>query len=225
MPARTSAKCRFETAADLLVRLGNIPPDRVRLNPPPGRVTKWDLIRFRGPGQYELIDRVLVSKGISPYRGYLVAELSAQLGNAVERQELGALFGPGAWVEVLPGVIRNPDVSFVPWERFPERRVPMENISRHVPALAVEVLSPSNTRKEMQIKLKEYFLGGVKLVWIIDPDKRTAEVYTAPDKVVALPPDGTLDGGIVLPGFALPLATLFTRLGPPAKKQKGKKKK
>jgi Uma2 family endonuclease len=89
----------------------------------------------------------------------------------------------------------------------------------------VEVLSPSNTRKEMQIKLKEYFLGGVKLVWMIDPEKRTAEVYTAPDKVVAIPPDGTLDGGTVLPGFALPLATLFARFGPVAQKQKRKKKK
>jgi Uma2 family endonuclease len=76
----------------------------------------------------------------------------------------------------------------------------------------------------MQIKLKEYFLGGVKLVWIIDPEKRTAEVYTAPDRVVAIPADGTLEGGTVLPGFTLPLAALFTRLGPPAKKQKGKKK-
>jgi hypothetical protein len=111
MSARKSAKCRFETAADLLARLGNIPPNRVRLNPPPGRATKWDLIRFRGPGQYELIDRVLVSKGISPYRGYLVAELSCHLGNAIERAELVALFGPGAWVEVLPGAIRNPDVT------------------------------------------------------------------------------------------------------------------
>ena len=180
MPARKPATCRFETLADLLTRLGNIPPERVRLTPLPGRVTKWDLIRFHGPGQYELLDRVLVSKGICPSRGYLAVELIGHLGNAVERDELGVMLGPGAWVEVLPGVIRNPDVSFVPWERFPERRVPMEHISRHVPALVVEILSPSNTRKEMQIKLKEYFLGGVKLVWMIYPEKRTAEAYTAP---------------------------------------------
>ena len=90
----------------------------------------------------------------------------------------------------------------------------------------MEILSPSNTPAEMRIKLKEYFLGGVKLVWIIDPEKRTAEVYTAPDKVTAVPTDGTLDGGEVLPGFTLPLATLFVKFGPPAsKKTKGKKKK
>src|SRR5262249_14851888 len=98
--------------------------------------------------------------------------------------------------------------------------------SSKVPDLAVEILSPSNTRKEMQIKLKEYFLGGVKLVWIINPEKRTAEVYTAPDKVTAIPAGGSLDGDNVLPGFTLPLATLFAKFGPPAtKKTKSKKKK
>ena len=103
----------------------------------------------------------------------------------------------------------------------------MEQISRRVPDLAVEILSPTNTRTEMQIKLKEYFLGGVKLVWMIDPEKRTADVYTAPDAKTAIPTDGSLDGGEVLPGFSLPLAELFAKRShaPDVKKSKGKKKK
>ena len=122
-------------------------------------------------------------------------------------------------------MIRNPDVSFVPWERFPDRQVPMVQISRHVPDLVVEILSPNNTRKEMQIKLKEYFLGGVKLVWLINPETRTANAYTAPDAVTAVPTDGSLDGGDVLPGFSLPLAQLFADLpGNTAKKATKKKK-
>ena len=95
MPAKARAKCRFGTLAELLARLGDIPPERVRTVPPIGGATKWDLIRFRGPGQYELIDRVLVSKGLSPFRGYLTAQFAVHLGNFVERDELGALFGPG----------------------------------------------------------------------------------------------------------------------------------
>ena len=38
-----------------------------------------------------------------------------------------------------------------------------------IPDLAVEVLSPSNTRHEMAIKLREYFAAGVRLVWYVDP--------------------------------------------------------
>jgi Uma2 family endonuclease len=82
-----------------------------------------------------------------------------------------------------------------------------------VPDLAVEVLSPSNTKREMEQKRREYFLGGCRLVWEIDPVKRTARVYTAPDESKLVREKGTLDGGDVLPGFRLPLARLFARAG------------
>ena len=94
------------------------------------------------------------------------------------------------------------------------------------PDLAVEVLSESNTPEEMERKLREYFLAGVRLVWMIDPRKRAAEIYTTPDA-----PSGTLDesqaldGGKVLPGFTLPLAELFARLPAATKKTRSSHKK
>src|SRR5207253_1457308 len=142
----------------------------------------------------------------------------------LEKNDLGYCTGADDLVRVMPKLVRGPDVAFVSWKTRPERVVPQEQISTKVPDLAVEVLSPSNTRKEMQIKLKEYFLGGVKLVWIINPEKRTAEVYTAPDAVTAIAEDGTIDGGDVLPGFSLPLATLFEKFGPAKKPTRRKKK-
>jgi len=79
------------------------------------------------------------------------------------------------------------------------------------PDLAVEVLSPSNSEKEMQRKLREYFAAGVRLVWCIDPRKRTASVYTAPESVTVLNENATFDGGDVLPGFRLSLKELLDR--------------
>ena len=52
-----------------------------------------------------------------------------------------------------------------------------EQIAGMTPDLAVEILSPSNTRKEMARKRKEYFAGGASLVWEIDPNQREADVY------------------------------------------------
>ncbi len=78
----------------------------------------------------------------------------------------------------------------------------------------------------MERKLREYFLAGVRLVWMIDPRPRTAAVYTGPDA-----PDSTLDetealdGGEVLPGFRLPLAELFARLSAAKKTRPSRKKK
>jgi Uma2 family endonuclease len=156
---------------------------------------------------------------------HVASELARLLASFVIEHDLGYCTGADDIVRAMPGLVRGPDLTFVSWATRPERVVPQEQISTKVPDLAVEVLSPSNTRKEMQIKLKEYFLGGVKLVWLIDPEARTAETYTAPDKVTAITAGGTLDGGTVLPGFSLPLATLFAKFGPPEKKPVKRKKK
>ena len=80
------------------------------------------------------------------------------------------------------------------------------------PDLAVEVLSPSNTRREMERKLAEYFAAGVRLAWLIDAAAQTAEVYTSPTEFVAIPRDGQLDGHDVLPGLRIELASLFAEL-------------
>lgn len=227
MPS-TKPKVQYEDLGELLERLGDISPKRVCMNPPPGTATERDLIRMHGARRalYELIDGTLVEKGMGHKEAFVAAELSYLLRTFLEQHDLGYCTGADDLVRVMPGLVRGPDVTFASWSTRPEKVVPQEQISTKVPDLAVEILSPSNTRKEMQIKLKEYFLGGVKLVWIIDPEKRTAEAYTTPDKVVAIPADGILDGGHVLPGFTLPLATLFAKFGPPAtKKSKGKKKK
>ena len=82
--------------------------------------------------------------------------------------------------------------------------------------MAAEILSKSNTPAEMKRKRREYFEAGVKLVWLIDPKTRTANVYTAPEEPTFIDRDGVLDGGNVLPGFKLPLAELFARAEPPA---------
>jgi|SRR5438067_13903227 len=122
----------------------------------------------------------------------------------------------------MPRLVRAPDVSFVSWAKRPEKTVPSDPISHLIPDLAVEVLSPKNTRGEILRKLKEYLLGGVRVVWVVDPRKRTADVYTAPDKKTSLDESGTLDGGDVLPGFRVPLAKLFERLEKPRPKRRKK---
>ena len=80
------------------------------------------------------------------------------------------------------------------------------------PDLCADILTPQNTDAEMARKRKDYFTAGVKLVWLIDPAKRTATVYDADDAGTLLAPTDSLDGGKVLPGFTLPLAELFGEL-------------
>jgi hypothetical protein len=53
------------------------------------------------------------------------------------------------------------------------------------------------------------FEAGVRVVWVIDPRKRLARVYSAPGQSILLRDDQALDGGDVLPGLVVPLGDLF----------------
>jgi Uma2 family endonuclease len=213
---------------ELLERLGNISPRRVCMDPLPGTATERDLLRKHGRPHklYELIEGTLVEKPMGHVESIIAAELIRVLGNFIKQHQLGYFSGADDLIRLMPKVVRGPDVSFTSWTQRPERTADTNAISEVVPSLVVEVLSESNTRAEIDAKLKDYFFAGVKLAWVIDPRKRTAAAYTAPDEKTDIAAGGTLDGGEVLPGFTLPLAALFADLpAAPAKKTKGKRKK
>ena len=219
MPAGTRA--RFHTLADVLHALGDIPADRVRLDPTPGTATARDLIRlWKVEGKMcELVDRTLVAKPMGFSESNVAAILITAFNRFVIAHRLGVVVGEQGMMKLAPGLVRAPDVSFVSWDQLPGRHIPDETLPGLFPNLAVEVLSKSNTRREMSRKRREYFAAGTGLVWLVDPRPRTVAVYTSPDDPTTLGESDTLDGGDVLPGFTLPVAALFENL-PPARKKR-----
>ncbi|HZY83517.1 MAG TPA: Uma2 family endonuclease [Gemmataceae bacterium] len=215
------------TLADLLAHFGDISPSRIRLFPAPGVAAERDVtaIQDREDRLYELVDGVLVEKVMGYSESTLTCELIYFLKAFLREHDLGNLAGSDGTMRLMPGLVRIPDVSFVAWERLPGRRVPDAPLPDLVPDLAVEVLSEGNTAKEMARKLKDYFFAGVRLVWYVDPHRRTVQVYTAPDQLTQLREGQTLDGGAVLPGFTLPLGQLFATLPRPESGPGRRKKK
>ena len=204
------------TLADLLARLGHVPPERIRLEPAPGTATEADvLVRPGGEKRLcELVDGVLVDKPLGYYESLLAALLIGFLGRFLDEHDLGIVLGADGTLRLAPGLVRLPDVSFISWTRFPGRRLPREPIPDLAPDLAVEVLSRRNTEPEMARKLGEYFAAGCRLVWYVLPDDRAVRVYTGPTAVRVLREDDVLDGGAVLPGFRLAIREWFDRAGP-----------
>jgi Uma2 family endonuclease len=139
----------------------------------------------------------------------------------VEAHDLGLVACPDGAFRLMPRLVRIPDVSFLSWQQLPNRNYPSAPIADLFPNLAVEVLSKGNTRKEMARKLEEYFLAGSQLVWMVDPATRTVGVHESPDRFTTLTESDTLDGGNVLPGFALPLQELFARVPRTGRGRKG----
>jgi Uma2 family endonuclease len=223
---RTTGTETVESLGDVLEKLGDISPRRIPTEPAPGKATEHDLIRLhRRTGRlYELVDGVLVEKIMGYPESSLACDLIRLLGNFVVQNRLGNVSGPDGTMRLMPGLVRIPDVAFVRREKLPGGRRPSEPIAGLVPDLAVEVLSEGNTRGEMQRKLREYFVAGVTLVWLVDPRQRHVEVYTAPDRKSVLQEDQALDGGDVLPGLFLPVAEVFAEVpreeGPGARSAK-----
>jgi Uma2 family endonuclease len=202
------------TVADLLDRLGGVPPERVRLVPTPGSATEADVVEIeaRENRLCELVDGVLVEKAMGFRESMIAVAIAAALRAFVVPRKLGVVVGADGMMRLWPGLVRLPDVAFVSRGRLPGGVVPKAPIAPVAPDLAVEVLSPGNTAAEMKRKHREYFKAGVQLVWQIDLESRTADVYSAPKQFVTIPRDGALDGGHVLPGFTLALEPLFAEL-------------
>jgi Uma2 family endonuclease len=186
--------------ADVRAHVGDVPLERIRTYPPPGMATEEDALERP---VCELIDGILVEKAMGMYESFLAAILIVELNRYLESNPIGLTSAPDGPIRIRFGRMRVPDVAFIRWDRFPGGKVPRDQVLSIAPDLVVEILSPSNTKKEMDDKLKEYFKAGVRLVWYVDPEKRSAEVYTSPTDVEHLDADGVLDGRDVLPGFAL----------------------
>jgi Uma2 family endonuclease len=203
------------TLADMWTNLGQIPLERIRMFPPPGTATEMDVLKAEShTGRVcELIDGVLVEKTTGYYESLIAVRIIQLLGAYVDAHGLGIVLGEAGTLQILPDQVRIPDVSFIAWQRFPNRQLPREPIPALAPDLAIEVLSEGNTEQEMQRKLRDYFSAGVRLVWYIDPRSRTAKSYTAENQSVEISESQSLTGGDMLPGFELPLNVLFTTVG------------
>ena len=163
----------------------------------------------------ELIDGRLVEKPMGLRESFFASWLIVCLSAFILPRRLGLVAAPDGLLRIRPGRLRLPDVAFYPWPKPGEANVAKESIGSRPPALAVEILSESNTAREMAEKRADYFAAGVALVWIVDPDARTVAVYRSLKDSTLLSGTDVLEGGTVLPGFALPLPDLFGGLDEP----------
>jgi Uma2 family endonuclease len=201
------------TLADLQKHLGGVALERIRLYPPPGLATVEDALWLEDHEDRlcELVDGVLVEKVMSTFESQLAFLLGHYLHIYLDRHPIGIVTGPDGQLWILPTIMRMPDVAFIHWDKFPGGKLPNDPAYKIAPDLAVEIISKGNPRKEMEIKLDEYFRAGVRLVWYIDPRNRAAQNYAARDACTDIDETGFLDGGAVLPGFSLRLGELFER--------------
>ena len=107
-----------------------------------------------------------------------------------------------------PDTVVVPDVGFVRWDRLPDGEPPTRYIPV-APDLAIEVRSPTDEAADIARKLELYRRARVPLLWWVFPATRTVAVYQHGVLIAEVGEDGALDGGDVLPGVQIPVATIF----------------
>lgn len=177
--------------------------------------TAEDLLRMPDGDLYELVDGQLVERKFAATSSWVAGEIHRRLGNHVNEQNLGWAFPEGTSYQcfaVEPERVRKPDASFVAAGRFDNDLPPEEGHVRIPPDLAVEVVSPNDSYFEVDQKVEEFLEAGVRLVWVINPETRTAKVYRPGEQAVAhLHANDELSGEDVLPGFRCRVGDLFPR--------------
>jgi Uma2 family endonuclease len=205
---------KFTSLADIIGDLGGVPANRIRAYPPPGLATEADVLRLaeKEGRLYELVDGTLVEKAMGWGEVKIESWLFGKLHEYLKKNDIGEVYAGTGFIRLRKGNVRGPDLTFFLSEHTTsdeeDRKHP---ITRSVPDLVVEVLSRSNTVKEMDRKRKEFFARGTTLIWQINPRKRTVEVYTSLKDCRVLTPSDTLDGGTLLPGFSVSVKSLLDR--------------
>lgn len=172
-------------------------------------MTAEELINLKDRShRYELIKGELLT--MSPpgeEHGIVTINLSTLLHNYVKANNLGVMYAAdtGFKLESDPDTVLAPDIAFIARDRA-GTRVP--GFRPGPPDLAVEVISPGDTKPEVDRKTALWLELGAKSVWNVNPKRRTVEVNRADGrKELFHEADELVDDTV--PGFRVKVSEIF----------------
>ena len=142
--------------------------------------------------------------------GAVVVNLTVPVGQHVRTHRLGIVCGAetGFVLERNPDTVLAPDLAFVRRERIPASGVPA-TFWDGAPDLAVEVLSPGDSRRETAAKVSSWLSAGATVVWVADPRDASVTVHEPGQPPCRLGKSDVLDGAPLLPGLRIAVGAIF----------------
>ena len=168
----------------------------------------WDMPEVPG-SRLELVNGVLVEMPTASLYHNLIAFLIGRLIESfASERDLGYTFVDGVSFVLRrdPDDVRGPDVSFLAKHRVTSIDMLLRPWDG-APDLAVEIISPNDRAADIHDKISAYQVAGTRLIWIVWPDARSITVYDARGTIGELRAGDILDGGDVLPGLSIDVAT------------------
>jgi len=160
----------------------------------------------------ELVDGVVVELPMpfAPH-GKICMMMSFAFMEWAMKNDLGHFVSHDSWIQTQtdPDRVRGPDFCFAAYDRWPRGPLP-QKVMDVAPNLVVEVRSPSDRWNAMMAKTLEYLTAGVTVVVVVDPQNESVDMYRNAQNPQSLTVADTLTIPDVLPGFAFPVARLFS---------------
>ncbi len=149
----------------------------------------------------------------NPEHSLIVGNIFALLWWFVRQHKLGRVHVGDAGVvlerhEQGRDTIRGIDIVFISYVKAPT--LPQSSFLEVAPDLAIEIMSPSNTVGDTNLKINQLLRAGCPQVWIVHPDLRRVDVHSMDGMRVYREGD-TLSGGDILPGFELAVSDIFPK--------------
>lgn len=178
---------------------------------PAGLYTAEDLLNLPSDARYELIRGELIDLPPPPggEHGNRTMSTAAFASVHVISHDLGCCFAAetGFRVAFDPDTVIAPDWAFVSKEKMPDP-IPAGYVPV-VPDIVLETRSPSDSKREVALKIEQWLQGGVKVVWDRDPATKRPAIHRSGRTTEILGPDDALRGQDELPGFEIPLSIVF----------------
>jgi Uma2 family endonuclease len=175
-------------------------------------MTAEELLKMPKDGfRYELVKGELIKMSPAGFEhGAVAMNLAIILGQHVKANRLGVVCAAetGFKIATAPDTVLAPDVSFVRQERIPPTGLP-KAYWPGAPDLAVEVVSPGDTAKEVAGKVEDWLAAGARAVWVVNPKRLTVIIHRPQIEAVTLGLDDELDGQDVVPGFRCRVSEIF----------------
>lgn len=152
-------------------------------------LTAEDLFEMGSDSSYELVRGELIEMPPTGHEASSIAlRLAIKVGGYVEANQLGSISGAdGGYVLARnPDVVVAPDFAFVRAERMPapDQRQRYLELS---PDLVVEVVSPIDRYSDLNDKVMLYLNAGVRLIWVVDPARKTITSFSPERPRACLP--------------------------------------
>ena len=163
-----------------------------------------------GEGAFELVRGEVVELAPSENaHGYVCGNVGALLLGFGRRTRHGHTTNDSA-VMIDDLTVRGADVSYYSKAQCPRALVGTGR-PPVAPDLVVEVLSPGNKTGVMLTKIGEYLSAGVRMVWVIDPKRRTLTIYRPEEFAAVVLAEGDAVADLPeLPGSGCEVAEFFS---------------